>query len=427
VRLPGLSQLTALAKALQFTQAKGCTVTVLRKALPLLLLAMLSSTTLSAHDLHARFTTNKANYGIGEPIIVTLVVSNNGSSPIWVDFKSPGFPLLCDDFAVEIPEASPAGLWGCGIAGSCGRGFREIPAGGNIARRQLLNVEFSFNEAGIYTLQARTAIGVHNQNLFSSPEIDSLEVSDTLKVNLHQSSESQLKAAFEPYVEELHSPELEESSEAARAITVLAPPFLEDVLIELTKTNYAYAAVEALRKANTLKTREALAQMARNGSDSMLRIEAIRNLGRTNNVTYLPTLVQLMDSDRKEIQNAAAEAAGNLGGSSAVPQLARLISSPNVDTRLAGTNGLGNSHANEAVPLLIGMLVDSEPDIREAAVSGLWLLTHRAAFDGDKWADVTSVQSAAAVRRRWVRWWSSHGNDSKAHGMADCSAPQPLD
>jgi HEAT repeats len=400
-------------------------VTVLRKLLPLLLLA--SATALSAHDVRARFTTNKANYGIGEPINVTLVVTNNGSSPIWVDFKSPDFPLLCHDFAVEIPGASPAGRWGCGIAGSCVRGFREIPAGGNIARRQLLNAEFSFNEDGLYTLHARTAIGVHNQNLFSSPEIDRLEVSDTLKVNLHRSSESQLKAAFQPYVEDLDSPELGESSEAAAAITALAPPFLEDVLIELTKTNYAYAAIEALRKANTLKTREALAQIARNGSDSMLRIEAIRNLGRTNDVTYLPTLVQLMDSDSKEIQNAAAEAAGNLGGSSAVPQLASLISSPNVVTRLAGTNGLGNSHANEAVPLLIGMLVDSDPNIRQAAVSGLWLLTQRAAFDGDKWADVTSVQSAAAVRQRWVRWWSSHGNDSKARGIADCSTPQPLD
>lgn len=400
-------------------------MTVLPKLLPLLLLA--SATVVSAHDVQGRFTTDKANYGIGEPIIVTLVVSNNGSSPIWVDFESPDLPLLCHDFAVEIPEARPAELWGCGIAGSCGRGLREIPAGGNVARRQLLNAEFSFNEDGIYTLHARTAISVYNQNLFSSPEIDRLEVSDTLKVNLHRSSESQLRAAFQPYVEELHSPELEERSEAAGAITALAPPFLEDVLIDLTKTNYAYAAIAALRKANTLKTREALAQIASNGSDSMLRIEAIRNLGRTHDVTYLPTLVQLMDSDNKDIQNGAAEAAGNLGGSSAVPQLASLISSPNVATRLAGTNGLGKSHANEAVPLLIGMLVDSDPNIRQTAASGLWLLTHRAALDGDKWADVTSVQSAAAVRQRWVRWWSSHANDSKAHSMADCSAPQPLD
>lgn len=400
---------------------------MLSKLLYLLLLPMLAVTTVSAQDVQARFTTNKANYGIGEPIIVTLTVSNNGNSPIWVDFKSPDMPLLCHDFAVEISEASPANQWGCGIAGSCGRSFRVIPGGGNIARRQLLNVEYSFNKPGTYTLHARTAIVVHNQDVFDSPEIERLEVSDALKANLQRSNESQLKLAFQPYVEELNSPEPEKRSEAAGAITTLAPAFLEDVLIELTKTSYAYAAIEALRKADTVKTREALAQIATNSSDSILRIEAIRNLGRTNDVTYLPLLFQLMDSDSKGIQNAAAEAAGNLGGSTAVPQLAKLVSSPNAATQLAGTNGLGNSHANEAVPFLIGMLLDSDANVRQAAVSGLWLITHRAAFDGNQWADVTSVQPAAAVHQRWVRWWSSHGNDNKPHSMTDCSAPESLD
>jgi hypothetical protein len=209
---------------------------------------MLSATILSAQDLQARFTTNKADLGMGEPIIMTLVVSNDGSSPIWVDFKSPDFPVLCHDFAVEIPEASPAGLWGCGIVGSCGRGFWKIPAGGNIARRQLLNGEFSFNEPGTYTLHARTAIAVHDQNSFGSPEIDTLGVSDTLKVNLHRSNESQLKAAFQYYVEELNSSDLGMRNEAASAITTLAPAFPEDVLIELAKTGYAYSAIEGLRK-----------------------------------------------------------------------------------------------------------------------------------------------------------------------------------
>ena len=402
---------------------------MLIKLLPLLLLPMPTVTTLSGQDVKGRFATNKADYGIGEPIFVTLTVSNNGNSPIWVDFKSPDMPLLCHDFAVEIPEAGPAKLWewGCGISGSCGRSFRQIPAGGNIVRRQLLNMEFSLHEPGTYTLHAHTSIVVHNQDVFDSPEIERLEVSDTLKAHLLRSNESQLKLAFQPYVEELNTAEPEKRSEAAGAITVLAPAFLEDVLIELTNTSYAYSAIEALRKADTPKTREALAQIARNSGDSMLRIQAVRNLGRTNDVTYLPLLFQLMDSDNKDIQNTAAEAAANLGGSTAVPQLSNFISSPNTVTRLAGANGLGNAHANEAVPLLIGMLLDSDHDVRQAAVSGLWLLTHRAAFDGNQWADVASLQSAASVHQRWVRWWSSHGNNSKAHGMGDCSPPKPID
>lgn len=134
-----------------------------------------------------------------------------------------------------------------------------------------------------------------------------------------------------------------------------------------------------------------------------------------------------METDDKEIQNAAAEAAGNLGGPAAVPQLAALVSSSDVETRRAGTNGLGDAHASQAVPILIGLLLDSDANVRQAAVSGLYLLTHRAAFENNQWADVTSPQSAAAVHQRWVSWWNSHGKDSKIHGLADCAPPESLD
>src|SRR5260370_37831554 len=134
-----------------------------------------------------------------------------------------------------------------------------------------------------------------------------------------------------------------------------------------------------------------------------------------------------METDNKEIQNAAAEAAGNLGGAAAVPQLAALVSSPDAETRRAGTNGLGDAHASQAVPVLIGLLLDSDANVRQAAVSGLWLLTHRGAFENNQWADVTSPESAAAVHQRWVRWWSSHRNQAKIHGMADCAPPGVLD
>jgi HEAT repeat protein len=216
-------------------------------------------------------------------------------------------------------------------------------------------------------------------------------------------------------------------SQAAGAITELAPPFLEDALVELTKSSYAYGAISALRKADTSKTRAALAQIATSTDDSMFRIEAIRNLGRTNDLAYLPTLFQLRASDDKQIQNAAAEAAGSLGGRAAVPQLAALASSPGVETRIAGTNGLGDAHASQAVPILIGKLLDSDANVRQAAVSGLWLLTHRAAFENNQWADVTSPQSSAAVHSRWVRWWNTHRNDAKVHGLADCAPPESLD
>ena len=159
----------------------------------------------------------------------------------------------------------------------------------------------------------------------------------------------------------------------------------------------------------------------------MLRVEAVRNLGRTHDATYLPALLKLMETDDKEIQNAAAEAVGNLGGPAVVPQLAALISSSDVETRRAGTNGLGDAHASQAVPILIGLLLDSDANVRQAAISGLYLLTHRAAFENNQWADVSSPESSAAVHLRWVRWWNSHRSDSEIHGLTDCAPARSLE
>jgi hypothetical protein len=400
---------------------------MVNRLLPLLL-TLLNAAPLPAQHVEARFTTNKANYLVGEPVLVALTVSNGGDKSIFIDLKSPDLAkLLCDDFAVEVPGAESAQeQWGCGFAGSCGRGFREVLPGKSLSLRRLLNSQFRL-QPGVYAIHAHTAIVVHGQNLFDSTQIAQFDVVDTLMVKVERSNKNELKAAFQPFVEELDSPDLMKRSEAAGAITTLAPPFLEDVLIELTKSSFAYAAIGALRKADTAKTREALVQIATGTGDSMLRIEAARNLGRTHDATYLPTLLKLMETDDKGVQNTAAEAAGNLGGPAAVPQLAALVSSSDVETRRAGTNGLGDSHASQAVPILIGLLLDSDANVRQAAVSGLYLLTHRAAFENNQWADVTSPQSAVAVHQRWVSWWNSHGKNSKIHGSADCAPPESLD
>jgi hypothetical protein len=335
--------------------------------------------------------------------------------------------LLCHDFTIEVSEAESVPLWGCGIAGSCGRGFNGIPMGNSVSVWRLLNRDFRLRRLGPYGIHAHTTVVVHSEDSFDSPAIDQFEVSETLTVTLQRGNENQLRAAFRPFVEELESPDWMKRTEAVVAITTLAPPFLDHSLIELTKTEYALAAIEALRKADTAKSREALAQIADGSGESSRRIEAISNLGRTNDATYLPALLELLESDDKYIQNAAAEAAGELGGSAAITQLATLISNPDAEVRAAGANGLAYSHSRHAVPILIGLLLDPDSNVRQAAENGLRLLTHRAASEGNQWADVTSPQVAASVQLRWVRWWSSHGDTSEIHGMADCAPSESID
>jgi len=396
------------------------------RVLVVLFLTLLGALSASAQSIEARFSTEKTDYLVGEPIFVTLAVSNRTSEAIWLDFEVTGFPYPCNDFDIEVPGAGLASDWGCGSAGSCGRGFREVQPLKTILIRRLVDAAFRIRQPGQYEVPVHAIVSVHHQNLFESPEVEKIDLSQSLTVRARRGTEQQLKEAFQPYVEALNSSDDMIRGDAAHAITELAPTFLEDVLIKLAKSRYAYGAIIALRKANTSATRAALAEIATGGDDPSARIQAIQNLGRTNDTSYLPSLFKLMESEDKEIQYVAAEAAGNVGGRAAVNRLLALVSNPDAKTRSAGANGLGQTRAREAVPILIEVLLDSDANVRQTAVSSLFLLTHYAAFDGSEWADISTAQSAAAVHQRWVNWWSSHGTSSEMHGMADCASPKPL-
>jgi len=390
------------------------------------LLGFVGAASSSAQSVEARFSTEKTEYLVGEPVFVSLTISNKTAEPLWLEFQPPNL-FLCGDFIVEVPGAAPADeRRGCGFAGSCGRGLREVPPGRSTILRQLVNQQYRLRQ-GAYSLHAQTSIVVRKQNLFDAPKMDQLSVSDTLRIDVRPGHGDELESAFRPIVTQLNSLDLTRRADAAAAVSELAPPFLEDVLIELTKTQFAHSAIAALRKADTPKTRAALAQIALGGEDLMLRIEAIQNLGRTKDEAYLPTLFQLMGLDNNAIQNAAAVAAGTLGGATAVPRLSAFINARNGSARIAGTEGLGRTHAREAVPILIGLLLDSDSNVRQSAMSSLFLLTHYVAFDANKWADISTAESAASVHQRWVRWWESHWSTCEIHGMADCASPQPLD
>jgi len=345
---------------------------------------------------------------------------------MWLDFKVTGFPFPCNDFDIEVPGAALASDWGCGAAASCGRGFREVQPLKTILIRRLVDASFRIRQPGLYEVRAHAIVSVHHQNLFDSPEAEKLDLSQSLAVHAIGGTEQQLKEAFQPYVEALNSSDDMIRGNAAQAITELAPTFLEDVLIKLAKSPYAYGAIIALRKANTHATRAALADIATGGDDPSVRIWAIQNLGRANDTSYLPSLIKLMESEDKEIQYVAAAAAGNVGGRAAVNRLSALVSNADAETRSAGANGLGQTRAREAVPILIEVLLDSDANVRQTAVSSLSLLTHYAAFDGNAWADISTAESAAAVHQRWVKWWSSHWTSCEMHGIADCASPKPL-
>jgi hypothetical protein len=399
---------------------------VLLIVIPALLVA---AAPLCAGSIEGRFVIDKAAYVTGEPIFVSLMVTNNGSKPVWLDFKAPdtGVFSACNDFAVEVKGAEPPEQWGCGEAGSCGRGLRNVEAGESITLRRLLNFAFRFRRIGSYSIHARTTIVIRGRDLFDASVSDQVDVDETLSMEVKRGDESQLRAVFQSFIADLKSTGYMRQSDAASAITELAPPFLENVLIELTKTKYAGAAMSALRKIDTPRAQEVLVQIAATDGETSVRVAAIQNLGRTSGVIHLPVLFQLLQSKDREIRRAAAASAGKLGRAASIPQLVMLLSDADPDARQAGADGLGNTHAREAVRPLIALLLDSEASVRQEAVGSLFLLTQHAAFEPDSWSEVDTMQEALAVHRRWVRWWDANASGSVMHGLGDCAAPSGID
>ena len=83
----------------------------------------------------------------------------------------------------------------------------------------------------------------------------------------------------------------------------------------------------------TEKALDALALIAAGKQSLQFRRDAIRNLGRAGNASYLATLLELMKSEDPAIKAEAAQSVGTLGGEQAIQALAILLSNPDVQVR----------------------------------------------------------------------------------------------
>jgi hypothetical protein len=136
--------------------------------LVVLFLALLGALSAPAQSIEAGFSTEKTNYLVGEPIFITLTVSNKTGEAIWLDLKVTGFPFPCNDFDIEVPGAGLASDGACGSAGSCGRGFREVQPLKTILIRRLVDATFRIRQPGLYEVRVHAIVSVHHQNLFES-------------------------------------------------------------------------------------------------------------------------------------------------------------------------------------------------------------------------------------------------------------------
>jgi hypothetical protein len=380
--------------------------------------AMLLSHALPA-QVAVSVQTSKAEYLVGEPIIILVEVRNFGDRGI-------PYGNGCD-FDLKISaeqgqrEAFPR--YGCfrgyGAGGSCS-GIDHPPRiqpGESMIFKQLLK--------GYQLGPGRHTISVSGK----APLVGDIEgnyISVQLDVILLPATEAELQDTYALLVRNATSAipaglsyaELEKAYEnramARAAILEMAPPFLEEVIKSLLHdSNHQFAAIDALARIDSVSSRQSLVESFAGSSDPYLRssvVQALAYLGNQEQLDFFSGLL-LGESTAKDaaIQSAAIEGLGRIGGERAVDVLAAFrTDNPQLNDDVSYALGLTKS--SNAVTALIDR--SSLPGTENSVCGALATLTHRdwcSTLPEDQWA------------RYWNAWWLEHRSEVPIYGDDQCA------
>lgn len=402
-------------------------VTVARSIILFALLAgILSPTFVRGQALAGRFYPEKQTYLFGEPVFIDFEITNNGEKPAWIDQRM-GEPCIEPD-PMEVVGAKHAGPgWdttlGCygGIGGSCPGGVVELKPGTKYATRIFLNSWFRLDHAGTYQVHARRIVPVYPSGEFAASwTVPNKEFSSDFQISLVQGTEEELKAAYQPYVEDASTPEQGDHWLALAAIESMAPPVLEDLVLKLAETPNRENPVTLLRL-NTPRSKQKLVDWAEQSGNSGLQQGAIQALATTRDPTYLPLLIRIAGTSTDGNRDSLILAAG-LFGEEAIPFLKSTLGSADVEARVAAARGLGLTRSRSAVSILIGALQDPNEEVHRAVTVSLAELTHRS-ITKEPWHESPSPDQY----RRWHNWWLENEHIAPIYGTDSCVQPQPLD
>ncbi len=394
----------------------------LKIAVPLLALSC-CPVGICAEGLTGRFYPEKETYLLGEPIFIVYQVKNEGGKPVpWG--SGPFYGPCAGGFTFEVPGAVLRPEWqpGCrGISGSCLGSIGQLGPGEESIQRFLLNERFEFKEPGEYDVEAVTAVSVQPNS--NPPE--EVEFRSSFRITLVKGDPRELEGAFQPYVRRLKEGYTLRAQEAAVAVTMLAPSFLQDLILHLARDSdewKAGLAIDALLRLNTPEARESLTQLAqqRGGDVNGIEQTTIEKLGETGDRAYLPALVSLARDSYRYNRYSAARATGELGRVEAVPFLLSLLQDSDPLVREGAVQGLAGTQSREAVPGVLSMFTDSDAEVRASAVNSFTSLTHAP-------GDFNSVDAAGAeqAKTRASLWWRLNGERSLIYGPQGCSETQP--
>jgi HEAT repeat protein len=135
---------------------------------------------------------------------------------------------------------------------------------------------------------------------------------------------------------------------------------------ELEEEFVRASAIEAVGAISGEETENLIESLFREESLG-LKIGAVDAMGRSANESWLPLIIDEMESESPEMRHAAAFAAGGIGAEEAIQPLRRLaITDPDREVQLAAIRGLAEIGGAAAAVALKSVLYEGSDDLREA-------------------------------------------------------------
>ena len=363
---------------------------------------------------------------VGEPIIIDLEIVNHGHKAGEIGESD------CSSMRAEPFEVDGAARKEKPVPFSCGRaavvvdclvGATEIPAEGKYVKRLFLNGPFVLNSPRTYHVHATSEEDI--QRWGGRAVLAHLHVESEFDLTLRVPREGELEAAYQPFLNDLNSPDFEIRYFAVTAIAQHPPLFVESGLTKIVDSpgttigNIVDASIVGLGRLGTPAARAELIAMASTGLDEF-RQPAIEALGELGNPSDCAALLSVGNQNKYYTQEEAYLYAGRVCKERAIPALVRIL---NANWWLSGYIALAleNTLSRDAISPLIGLLASPDPDVRRDAEEALETLTHRKSRSG-----IASVGSSRKSRIEWTIWWAVSGRSATIYGPDQCADPQPL-
>ena len=128
--------------------------------------------------------------------------------------------------------------------------------------------------------------------------------------------------------------------------------------------------LEAVAPFNTPDIRDQIC-WAYQSDDLLLQSSAIFAMGRSGDVSWLPTLVKELDNREPALRFETANACGDLGEEDLVPYLVPLLEDDDYQVQVAGLNALGKIGGPLAKRALLRCIEEADATLEEAARAAL--------------------------------------------------------